>query len=121
VNATQSGSDAHAGNPMETHVTETFPTPAEVVDAMHAAFRAPDLDGISRHWAEDVYYQAPGVELVGRPARIAAAKVWLDACTENDIQTTGSYVDGDEIVDLAVMTSVHSGPLPLQLQETAAS
>jgi hypothetical protein len=121
VNATQSGSDAHAGNPMETHVTETFPTPAEVVDAMHAAFRASDLDGISRRWAEDVYYQAPGVELVGRPARIAAAKVWLDTCTENDIPTTGRYVDGDEIVDLAVMTSVHSGPLPLQLQETAAS
>ena len=120
MNATQSGSDAHAGNPMETHVTETFPTPAEVVDAMHAAFRASDLDGISRRWAEDVHYQAPG-ELVGRPARIAAAKVWLDACTENDIQTTGRYVDGDEIVDLAVMTSVHSGPLPLQLQEAAAS
>ena len=70
-----------------------------------------------RRWAEDVHSQAPRVELVGRPARIAAENVWLDACTENDIQTTGRYVDGDEIVDCAVMTGVHSGPLPLQLQD----
>ena len=57
-----------------------------------------------------MHYQAPGVELVGRPARIAAENVWLDAFTENDIHTTGRYVDGDEIVDFAVMTGVHSGP-----------
>jgi hypothetical protein len=72
VNATQSGSDAHAGNPMETHVTETFP-PAEMVDAMHAAFRASDLDGISRHRAEDVHYQAPGVEPLPQQLQEAAA------------------------------------------------
>ena len=60
-----------------------------------------------------MHYQAPGVEHEGRPARIAAENVWLDAFTENDIHTTGRYVDGDEIVDFAVMTGVHSGPLPL--------
>jgi hypothetical protein len=88
-------------------------TPAQVVDAMHAAFRKGDLDGISRHWSDEVHYEAPGVELHGKAARIEAEKVWLGAFSENDVHTHTRFVDGDEVVDFAVMSGLHSGPLPL--------
>ena len=94
-------------------MTDAIPTPAEVVDAMHAAFRVSDLDGIARYWADDVQYQAPGVELQGKTARVAAENVWLDAFTSNDVQTTRRFVDGDEIVDFAIMSGLHTGPLAL--------
>lgn len=91
----------------------SHPTPAEVVDAMHAAFRVSDLEAIARHWADDVHYQAPGVELTGKPARLAAERVWLDAFTDNEVTTVRRFVDGDEIVDFAIMSGTHTGPLAL--------
>lgn len=94
-------------------MTEAVPTPAQVVDAMHAAFRLSDLDGIARYWAEDVSYQAPGVELSGKVARVAAETVWLNAFSNNEVETTRRFVDGEEIVDFAIMSGVHSGPLAL--------
>ncbi|MBI1196960.1 MAG: hypothetical protein GC203_03780 [Phenylobacterium sp.] len=101
-------------------MTEPVPTPAQVVDAMHAAFRRSDLDGIARHWAEDVSYQAPGVELVGKAARVLAENVWLDAFSENEVETTHRFVDGDEIVDFAIMSGLHTGPLALPGGQTLA-
>ncbi|KRB42477.1 MAG: ester cyclase [Pseudomonadota bacterium] len=94
-------------------MTKTIPTAAQVVDAMHAAFRVSDLDGIARYWADDVKYQAPGVELLGKVARIQAEHVWLDAFTSNNVETTRRFVDGDEIVDFAIMSAMHTGPLAL--------
>lgn len=94
-------------------MTEHALTPAEVVDAMHAAFRRSDLEGISRHWSDDVHYQAPGVELQGKPARIEAEKVWLGAFSENEVRTTKRFIEGDEIVDFAIMEGLHSGGLAL--------
>lgn len=94
-------------------MTEPVLTPAEVVDAMHAAFRSSDLDGIARHWADDVRYRAPGVELNGKAARILAENVWLDAFSSNEVETVRRFVDGDEIVDFAIMSGVHTGPLAL--------
>jgi ketosteroid isomerase-like protein len=88
-------------------------SPAQVVDAMHAAFRKGDLDGIAAHWHDDVEYQAPGVALRGKPARIEAEKVWLGAFSQNDVATTARFVNGEEIVDFAEMRGVHSGPLML--------
>lgn len=94
-------------------MTDAVPTPAQVVDAMHAAFRESDLDGIARYWAEDVTYRAPGVELSGKAARVLAENVWLDAFTSNEVETTARFVDGDEIVDFAIMSGLHTGPLAL--------
>lgn len=94
-------------------MTEPVPTPAEVVDAMHAAFRQSDLDGIARYWADAVSYQAPGVALSGKPARVLAENIWLDAFSSNEVETTRRFVDGDEIVDFAVMSGTHTGPLAL--------
>ena len=89
------------------------PTPAEIVDAMHAAFRARDLDAIARHWSDDVHYLAPGVELHGKAARLEAEKVWLNAFTENEVRTVQRFVDGDSIVDFAIMSGVQTGAMAL--------
>jgi ketosteroid isomerase-like protein len=89
----------------------TAPTPIEIVEAMHAAFRRRDLDDIARHWADDVVYEAPGVSLAGKEARIAAEHVWLDAFTEGDVFVKAHYVAGDEIVVIGEMVGLHSGPL----------
>lgn len=94
-------------------MTDTVPTAAEVVDSMHAAFRRSDLDGIARYWADDVQYQAPGVELAGKAARLLAENVWLDAFSSNEVETTHRFVEGDEIVDFAIMSGLHTGPLAL--------
>ena len=88
-------------------------TPAEVVDAMHAAFRRSDLEGIAAHWTDDIHYEAPGVELRGKPARLEAEKVWLNAFSANDVRTTRRFIEGDEIVDFAIMEGLHSGGLAL--------
>jgi ketosteroid isomerase-like protein len=87
--------------------------PEAVVDAMHAAFRAGDLDGIAAHWHEDVIYEAPGVSLTGKAARIAAEQVWLGAFSDNDVETRARFVHGEEIVDFCTMIGVHTGPLGL--------
>lgn len=105
-------------------MTDTPKTPAEVVDAMHAAFRRGDLAAIAAHWHDDVVYEAPGVTLEGKAARTVAETVWLNAFSENDVQTSARYVDGDEIVDFCTMSGLHSGPLALagggELQATGA-
>lgn len=88
-------------------------TPEAVVDAMHAAFRAGDLAAIAAHWHEDVVYEAPGVSLTGKPARIAAEQVWLGAFSDNDVTTHTRFVQGEEIVDFCTMIGVHTGPLAL--------
>jgi hypothetical protein len=102
-------------------MTEPVPTPAEVVDAMHAAFRLSDLEGIARYWADEVSYEAPGVRLSGKPARVLAENVWLDAFSNNGVETTHRYIDGDEIVDFAIMSGQHTGPLALPGGQTLAA
>lgn len=87
--------------------------PAEVVDAMHAAFRQSDLAAISAYWDERVVYEAPGVVLEGKAARTIAETVWLNAFSENDVQTHARFVDGDEIVDFCTLSGLHTGPLAL--------
>lgn len=94
-------------------MTLSVPSPADVVDAMHAAFRISDLEGIARYWAEDVHYQAPGVELTGKAARRLAENVWLDAFSDNEVETVRRFIDGEDIVDFAIMSGVHTGPLAL--------
>lgn len=94
-------------------MTAPYPTPAEVVDAMHAAFNRSDLAAIAAHWADDVEYRAPGVELKGHAARIEAEKVWLGAFTENTVSTYARFEKGDEIVDFAIMGGRNTGPLAL--------
>ncbi|HAH09321.1 MAG TPA: hypothetical protein DCL54_00960 [Alphaproteobacteria bacterium] len=91
----------------------TEKSPAQVVDAMHAAFRNADLETIAAHWHDDVEYQAPGVSLRGKAARIEAEKVWLSAFSENEVRTTSRFVNGEEIVDFAEMRGLHTGPLML--------
>ncbi len=91
----------------------TEPTPAQIVDAMHEAFRRGDLAAIAAHWSDDVDYRAPGVALSGKPARIEAEKIWLGAFSENGVETYARFEKGDEIVDFAVMTGRHTGPLAL--------
>lgn len=90
-----------------------WPSPAEVVDAMHAAFRRSDLDGIAAHWHEDVAYEAPGVALSGKHARVAAEMVWLNAFSDNDVETHARFEKGDEIVDFCTMRGTHTGPMAL--------
>lgn len=94
-------------------MTTSFPTPAEVVDAMHAAFNRSDLGAIAARWADDVDYRAPGVSLRGHAARIEAEKVWLAAFSENNVVTYARFEKGDEIVDFAIMSGRHTGPLAL--------
>jgi ketosteroid isomerase-like protein len=89
----------------------TNPKPAEIVDAMHAAFRIGDLDAIASYWSDDVEYEAPGVSLRGKPARIFAETVWLNAFSENGVETYARFENGEEIVDFAIMTGRHSGDL----------
>lgn len=91
----------------------TAKTPAQVVDAMHAAFRNADLETIAAHWHDDVEYEAPGVSLRGKPARIEAEKIWLSAFSQNEVRTTSRFVNGEEIVDFAEMRGQHTGPLML--------
>ncbi len=88
-------------------------SPAAIVDAMHAAFRKADLDAIASHWHEDVAYEAPGVSLTGKAARILAEQVWLGAFSENDVQTHARFVNGEEITDFCTMSGCHTGPLLL--------
>ena len=88
-------------------------SPAAVVDAMHEAFRRGDLEAIAMHWHDDVAYRAPGVDLLGKPARIMAEQVWLGAFSENDVRTHARLVDGEAITDFCTMSGVHSGPLLL--------
>lgn len=94
-------------------MTNPHPTPAEVVDAMHAAFRRADLPAIAAFWAEEVDYRAPGVMLKGHAARLEAEKVWLNAFSDNTVDTYARYEKGEEIVDFAVMGGRHTGPLAL--------
>jgi ketosteroid isomerase-like protein len=94
-------------------MTDSAATPAEVVDAMHAAFRQGDLARIAAHWDEAVVYEAPGVSLSGKAARMEAETVWLDAFSENDVVTEARFVSGDEIVDFCTMSGVHTGPMRL--------
>ena len=91
----------------------SHPTPAEVVDAMHAAFRQGDLQAIAHHWDDDVEYNAPGVALRGKAARTLAETVWLAAFSENDVETHARFVDGDNIVDFCTMSGRHTGALQL--------
>lgn len=88
-------------------------TPAQVVDAMHEAFRRGDLAGIAAYWADDVDYKAPGVSLKGHAARLEAEKVWLNAFSENTVETYARFEKGDEIVDFATMGGRQTGPLAL--------
>ncbi|MFO6448020.1 ester cyclase [Erythrobacter sp. NE805] len=88
-------------------------SPAAVVDAMHEAFRHGDLDAIAMHWHDDVVYEAPGVSMTGKPARIMAEQVWLGAFSENDVRTHARLVDGEAIIDFCTMSGVHTGPLML--------
>jgi ketosteroid isomerase-like protein len=94
-------------------MTKTMTSPAEVVDAMHAAFRRGDLGAIAAHWDENVVYEAPGITVQGKAARTIAETVWLNAFSENDVQTLARYVDGDQIVDFCTMSGLHTGPLAL--------
>lgn len=87
--------------------------PAQVIDAMHAAFHLRDLDAIARHWAQDVVYEAPGVRLQGRAARTLDEKTWLDAFSDNTVEVQSRYVIGDEVIDFCVMGGVHTGDLAL--------
>lgn len=93
--------------------TTTNLSPAIVVEAMHEAFRHGDLEGIAKHWHDDVDYRAPGIALTGKPARIVAEQMWLRAFSENDVSTHARLVDGDEITDFCTMSGVHTGPLLL--------
>jgi ketosteroid isomerase-like protein len=94
-------------------MTQTDLTPAQVVDAMHAAFRLGDLDAIATFWADDVDYKAPGVALTGHSARREAETVWLNAFSDNAVDTYARYQKGEEIVDFATMAGRHTGPLAL--------
>ncbi|MFT3811038.1 MAG: ester cyclase [Micropepsaceae bacterium] len=94
-------------------MTDSTLTPAQVVDAMHAAFRRGDLAAIAAHWADDVDYRAPGVALRGHAARVEAETVWLNAFSENGVDTYARFEKGDEIVDFAIMSGRHTGPLAL--------
>lgn len=87
--------------------------PAQVIDAMHAAFRVRDLDAIAEHWAADVVYEAPGVQLRGRAARKLDEKIWLDAFSDNTVEVRTRYVVGDEVIDFCVMGGLHTGELAL--------
>lgn len=88
-------------------------TPAQVVDAMHAAFRRGDLDAIAAFWGDDVDYKAPGVALRGNAARREAETIWLNAFSDNTVDTYARFEKGDEIVDFATMGGRHTGPLAL--------
>lgn len=94
-------------------MTDSTLTPAQVVDAMHAAFRRGDLAAIAAYWHEDVDYRAPGVALRGHAARIEAETVWLDAFSENGVETYARFENGDDICDFAIMSGRHTGPLAL--------
>lgn len=96
-----------------TTIVQDSLSPGDVVDAMHTAFRRGDLNAISAHWHDDIVYEAPGVSLAGKAARTVAETVWLDAFSQNDVETHARYVNGEEVVDFCTMRGVHSGPLAL--------
>ena len=86
-------------------------SPAEVVEAMHAAFRVRDLDTIATFWADDIRFVAPGVDSVGKSARIRDEQVWLDAFSENSVDVEWVLANGDEVVEFCVLGGVHTGDL----------
>ena len=102
-------------------MTNEHLSPAEVVDAMHAAFRRGDLDAIAAFWADDVDYKAPGVALRGLVARRHAETVWHNAFSENAVDTYARFEQGDEIVDFATMGGRHTGPLAMPGGQTLAA
>ena len=72
-----------------------------------------DLDAIAAFWADDVDYKAPGVALSGHAARRQAESVWLNAFSDNTVDTYARFEKGDDIVDFAIMGGRHTGPLAL--------
>lgn len=86
-------------------------SPAEIVEAMHAAFRARDLDTIATFWADDIHFVAPGVDSVGKEARIRDEQVWLGAFSENSVDVEWVLANGDEVVEFCVLGGVHTGDL----------
>lgn len=86
-------------------------SPAEIVEAMHAAFRVRDLETIATFWADDIHYVAPGIDVVGKDARIRDEQVWLNAFSHNTVDVEWSVTNGDEVVEFCVLGGLHSGDL----------
>ncbi|WP_247254205.1 ester cyclase [Pseudomonas moorei] len=86
-------------------------SPAEIVEAMHAAFRARDLDNIATYWADDIHFVAPGVDSVGKDARIRDEQVWLNAFSENSVDVEWVISRDDEVVEFCVLGGLHTGDL----------
>lgn len=91
----------------------TSARPADIVNAMHRAFRARDLDAIAAYWADDIRYVAPDVDVVGRDARIRDEQAWLGAFTDNDVEVHALVEQGDEVMEFCTLGGVHTGALPL--------
>lgn len=82
-----------------------------VADRIHETFNSRDLNGLAACWHPEVVYTAPGVELAGLDARMAAEHVWLDAFPDAVVTIDRRVVEGAVVVDAGRMVGTHTGVL----------
>lgn len=88
------------------------------MDALSVAMRVEktfaerDIDGLVALWADDIEYEAPGLSITGKPARLAAERIWLDAFPDVTVEIRRQHVSADCIIFESVMRGTHTGPLP---------
>lgn len=88
-------------------------SPTAVVSAMHEAFNERNIDAIAAFWADDIRYVAPGIDVVGKDARLRDETIWLEAFSGNFVRVETLVSDGDQVTEFCVLGGVHTGPLVL--------
>lgn len=87
--------------------------PLELAMRIERAFADRDLEALAALWSDDIDYEAPGLALRGKAARMVAETVWLEAFPDVVVEIRHRAVDGPCVVFESVMRGTHTGPLRL--------
>jgi len=85
--------------------------PLTLAMRVEQTFADRDLNALSALWADEVEYEAPGVSLRGKAARLVAERVWLDAFPDVTVEIRRQLVGNDWVVFESTMRGTHTGPL----------
>jgi predicted ester cyclase len=83
----------------------------QIIEELHQAFTDRNLEKIASFWHEEISYLAPGLELKGKVARIAAEQAVLNALGQTHIQVERRLIAGNTVIEEDIMTGIHSGTL----------
>ena len=84
-------------------------------DDLHQSLRDRNVEAMAARWAEDITYRAPGLQLSGIAARMAAEQPLLEAFTECDVVVHERWHDGDTIIEHCTLTALHTGPIDTEI------